>query len=548
MTTAARRFALASLLSVLFACQRDSRPKDLGAVEFALAIPGGARVDAVQLHLVCPASGVDLAHTLDVRRGEVVATFGGLMPGSCVVTMQAVTDTGARCAGNQAFTVVARELVKVVVPLFCQGTNDGPAGRVTVAADFMTKECAEDRIRLIYAIPGNVRLGESTQVEVQVHPGAVVGQATFMWAVRNEVDDTGQASLSMPETGACHGDSAACMRLTCDGLGDSPTPHPVTGRPHSGLFVAVTYQDDDCFDTEELWLYCVQDSVCGDGVVEGGEQCEDGNRMNDDGCSADCRLERCGDGILQANEECDGALGLSAGQMCSDECRRIDANCGDGVVNHPAEECDGSAGIQVNQVCGPDCLVVPICGNGILERGEACDSPADAGCVNCREQGGSGGAPGTGGSPGGTGGATATGGSGGSGAGGGGTGGGGGAGVDATCRMCIGTIDEVGPYTADVCEPDATCANALTCLLRSGCWVSGVPAQCYCGPTPADLDNCETPSFVPRGPCASELLAGAGAGASNADVLNRYFDIEFPTGRATIIVDSAFLECQAQCF
>jgi len=33
---------------------------------------------------------------------------------------------------------------------------------------------------------------------------------------------------------------------------------------------------------------------CGDGVLNPGEQCDDGNNINGDGCSADCRLERWG--------------------------------------------------------------------------------------------------------------------------------------------------------------------------------------------------------------------------------------------------------------
>ena len=31
--------------------------------------------------------------------------------------------------------------------------------------------------------------------------------------------------------------------------------------------------------------------VCGDGFLRGKEECDDGNRDNNDGCSADCRLE-----------------------------------------------------------------------------------------------------------------------------------------------------------------------------------------------------------------------------------------------------------------
>src|SRR5207244_11859901 len=44
---------------------------------------------------------------------------------------------------------------------------------------------------------------------------------------------------------------------------------------------------------------------CGNGVVDPGEQCDDGNTVSGDGCSASCRLEACGNGILDPGEQCD---------------------------------------------------------------------------------------------------------------------------------------------------------------------------------------------------------------------------------------------------
>jgi cysteine-rich repeat protein len=46
---------------------------------------------------------------------------------------------------------------------------------------------------------------------------------------------------------------------------------------------------------------------CGDFIVSGGEQCDDGAAAPGDGCNAECRTEFCGDGIVQPGlgESCD---------------------------------------------------------------------------------------------------------------------------------------------------------------------------------------------------------------------------------------------------
>ncbi len=59
---------------------------------------------------------------------------------------------------------------------------------------------------------------------------------------------------------------------------------------------------------------------CGNGVVEPGEQCDDGNLVAGDGCSASCRLEVCGNGILDPGEQCDDG-NLVSGDGCSAGCR-----------------------------------------------------------------------------------------------------------------------------------------------------------------------------------------------------------------------------------
>jgi cysteine-rich repeat protein len=62
--------------------------------------------------------------------------------------------------------------------------------------------------------------------------------------------------------------------------------------------------------------------VCGNGLTEGGEQCDDANTTNGDGCSATCQLEgpACGDGSVQAPESCDDGNTVN-GDGCSNTCQ-----------------------------------------------------------------------------------------------------------------------------------------------------------------------------------------------------------------------------------
>jgi cysteine-rich repeat protein len=48
--------------------------------------------------------------------------------------------------------------------------------------------------------------------------------------------------------------------------------------------------------------------VCGNGMIEDGESCDDGNATGMDGCSATCQSEHlccCGNGVIEPGEACD---------------------------------------------------------------------------------------------------------------------------------------------------------------------------------------------------------------------------------------------------
>ncbi len=111
----------------------------------------------------------------------------------------------------------------------------------------------------------------------------------------------------------------------------------------------------------------VPDAVCGNGLLDGGEQCDDGNRTNEDACGNNCRVAICGDAIRQPWEQCDDGNRVNT-DNCTDEC--IAAICGDGIQQE-AEQCDDGNKIA-DDGCTNTCRIAT-CGDGIRQPTEACD-------------------------------------------------------------------------------------------------------------------------------------------------------------------------------
>ncbi|MBV9946498.1 MAG: DUF4215 domain-containing protein, partial [Myxococcales bacterium] len=154
---------------------------------------------------------------------------------------------------------------------------------------------------------------------------------------------------------------------------------------------------------------------CGDGVLGGAEQCDDGNTNSMDGCSAACRVEPgftcptpgaacrkiefCGDGVvdLDIGEQCDDG-NTASGDGCSALCQ-VEPNfacltpgapcvstvrCGDGRVAG-GEQCDDGNAVSFDG-CSSTCQVEPgwqcptagarcvtVCGDGLRTGNEQCD-------------------------------------------------------------------------------------------------------------------------------------------------------------------------------
>ncbi|MEN9798371.1 MAG: hypothetical protein RL653_2067, partial [Pseudomonadota bacterium] len=126
--------------------------------------------------------------------------------------------------------------------------------------------------------------------------------------------------------------------------------------------------DGNSSNTDACTNACTR-ATCGDAFQQSGEECDDGNTVNTDGCSNTYRLPSCGDGILHPNEACDDG-NTDASDDCTTACTV--ATCGDGFRHATNEACDDG-----NQDNSDDCLntcVAASCGDGFVHANvEECD-------------------------------------------------------------------------------------------------------------------------------------------------------------------------------
>ncbi|MEK7159833.1 MAG: hypothetical protein AAB766_05035, partial [Patescibacteria group bacterium] len=164
-------------------------------------------------------------------------------------------------------------------------------------------------------------------------------------------------------------------------------------------------------------------AVCGNNIIEAGEECDKGDITDGDGCSSKCLHEPivncapdklsgnnncCGDGFKSGSEECDQGCVYSDGNdkpckpkgiACTAGCLAAGTSkgftCGNGIVE-PGEDADFGA---LNKAKGLDskCLYIgstykstdvaaaAICGNGVFEAGEECEAISKTKDIVCNQ-------------------------------------------------------------------------------------------------------------------------------------------------------------------
>ncbi|MBL8975789.1 MAG: DUF4215 domain-containing protein [Myxococcales bacterium] len=133
---------------------------------------------------------------------------------------------------------------------------------------------------------------------------------------------------------------------------------PETAPCNSSCTGKVPFCGDAICQLNEDTISCAQDGctpTCGNGVMEAGEDCDDGNLENTDACLNNCKAASCGDGFIEAGvEECDDT-NLSDNDACTNACKM--AICGDGLTWVGTEECDDANAVETD-ACDMACKTV----------------------------------------------------------------------------------------------------------------------------------------------------------------------------------------------
>jgi len=266
-----------------------------------------------------------------------------------------------------------------------------------------------------------VESGDSVSLVVQ---GSNCNGKTITFEVREE-DFLSYDYIASPSSRTMSSGSA-----TTSWTATAPDPDGETSPTY--YFIATVSDDSDSYKSGNMIVTIpVPPVTCGNGAREGTEQCDDGDTISGDGCSASCTIESgwncnsatpnvctpiCGDGLIRGTEACDDGDTIS-GDGCSATCTvETGYTCtNEPSICNPRTEC-GSNGCQPGlgedcsncatdcactgsgEVCqsgtcvpsvtcgiggcqpsfGEDCQTCPgdcgsCCGNSVINSGEACD-------------------------------------------------------------------------------------------------------------------------------------------------------------------------------
>ena len=259
--------------------------------------------------------------------------------GACVECLDAIDCESGVCTSNACVAASCMDGVKngVESDVDCGGTDCAPcddALACVVASDCKSSVCT-DGICVAPACDDLVENGEETDLDCGGPTCGPCGPDKGCVVDGDCVGGTCSGSVCVP-TCSDAVKNANETDVDCGG--------PLCAKCEPTLMCSV---DSDCASGVCTGNVC-QAPVCGDGVLNGAEACDDGNQDDTDACVAGCKAAACGDGFQRAGVEgCDDG-NLVNTDTCTSACQP--AACGDGYQQAGVEQCDDG-----NQVAGDCC-------------------------------------------------------------------------------------------------------------------------------------------------------------------------------------------------
>ena len=258
-----------------------------------------------------------------------------------------------------------------------------PIGQVSKCQEGLAKRANRCAYRMIgeYSRCKKTQLKEQTVTSAEELQAACLGDA----GVTGGIPDPKRLLRQ-----SCRADLRRVVSEKCRGM-DLGAILPGSGLSFPFLsFLTQEYVAEDVTEPLVDAAIIIVDAldVCGNGLVEFPEECDDGNTTNGGGCSDTCLIEDgwecsdepslcntiCGDGKIRGTEECDDgntANGdgcgdtcmIEGGWECSDEPSLCNTICGDGKIRG-TEECDDGNDVECDG-CSPGCTL-EFCGDGVV--------------------------------------------------------------------------------------------------------------------------------------------------------------------------------------
>jgi hypothetical protein len=277
------------------------------------------------------------------------AAFTGAMRSTCTALLACIRSTGCS-AGDDPTPCYCGSLTSTAC------FNNGAPSTAPCFAEYNAAQAADPTGTVfgLFSDPTSPIGAANNLVTCDVDASCPCGQtggtdncpviSSAMGSPMQAQAPNGVITVSASATDADPGDVLSYQWTATAGTFANPTlastQYTCTSSGTQTIFVTVTDNHvPSCSREQTFTVTCTPPQLCGNGVVDPGEQC--------DPPSVGCPF------------------------VCDSTCHTIASVCGDGCVE-PGEQCDPPQ----PGVCTPNCTFVPIqCGNGVVDPGEQCDPP-----------------------------------------------------------------------------------------------------------------------------------------------------------------------------